>query len=260
MGGNYEKSMRNQLMEAMARLDAVEQDFHTEKLEHKNDVDRLNARIDSLEHENQLLKDDNARLRSIINNDSSNTSLPPSTDQKSGKPANAYNSRQHTERKAGGQKGHKGTTLTKEAVEEKIRSGKCRHETREIGNPSSGKYVTKYVVDLDVAPLVTEIRIYPDKNGKFNIPAECQSDAVYGANVKALATVLYSEGVMSNDRIAAFLNAAGNDELGLSTGSVYGFCKKLAENAESSIPNLEGELLNHDVALTDAITATVNGE
>ena len=65
---------------------------------------------------------------------------------------------------------------------------------------------------------------------------------------------------MSNDRIAAFLNAAGDDELGLSTGSVYGFCKKLAENAESSIPNLEGELLNHDVALTDAITATVNGE
>ena len=118
MGGNYEKSMYNQLMEVMARLDAVEQDLHTEKIEHKNDVDRLNARIDFLEHENQLLKDDNTRLRSIINNDSSNTSLPPSTDQKGGKPANTYNSRRHTERKAVGQKGHKGTTLTKAEVEE----------------------------------------------------------------------------------------------------------------------------------------------
>lgn len=260
MGGNYEKSMYNQLMEVMARLDAVEQDLHTEKIEHKNDVDRLNAKIDSLEHENQLLKDDNARLRSIINNDSANTSLPPSTDRKGGKPANTYNSREHTGRKAGGQKGHKGTTLTKSEVEEKIKSGKCRHEIREIGDPASRKYVTKYVVDLDVAPLVTEIHIYADENGKFNIPEECRSDVVYGANVKTLATVLYSEGVMSNDRIAAFLNAAGNDELGLSAGSVYGFCQKLAGNAENSIRNLEEGLLNHEVVLTDATTVTVNGE
>ena len=172
MGGNYEKGLYNQLMEVMARLDAVEEDLHVEKIEHKNDVDRLNAKIDCLTEENRLLKDDNARLKSIINNDSSNTSIPPFTDQKGGKPANTYNSCQHTGRKAGGQKGHKGTTLTKEEVEEKIRSGKCRHEVREIGDPSSQKYVTKYVVDLDVTPMVTEIRIYPDKNGKFNIPDE----------------------------------------------------------------------------------------
>ena len=260
MGGNYEKGLYNQLMEVMARLDAVEEDLHTEKIEHKNDVDRLNAKIDCLTEENRILKDDNARLRSIINNDSSNTSLPPSTDQKGGKPANTYNSRQHTERKAGGQKGHKGTTLTKAEVEEKIRSGKCRHKIRKIGNPSSRKYVTKYVVDLDVAPLVTEIRIYADKDGKFNIPDEYRSDVIYGANVKSLATVLYSEGVMSNDRIAAFLNAAGNNELGLSAGSVYGFCKKLAQNAEGSIRTLEEELLNREVVLTDATTVTVNGE
>ena len=64
-------------MEVMARLDAVEEDLHVEKIEHKNDVDRLNAKIDCLTEENRLLKDDNARLKSIINNDSSNTSLPP---------------------------------------------------------------------------------------------------------------------------------------------------------------------------------------
>lgn len=260
MGGNYEKGLYNQLMEVMARLDAVEEDLHIEKIEHKNDVDRLNAKIDCLTEENQLLKDDNARLRSIINNDSSNTSLPPSTDQKGGKPANTYNSRQRTERKAGAQKGHKGTTLTKQEVEEKIQSRKCRHEIREIGDPTSQKYVTKYVVDLDITPLVTEIRIYQDKNGKFNIPNEYRSDVVYGPNVKALSTILYSEGVMSNDRIASFLNAAGNNELGLSAGSVYGFCRKLASNAESSIQNLEEELLNQDVVLTDATTVTVNGE
>lgn len=43
--------------------------------------------------------------------------------------------------------------------------------------------------------------------------------------MKALSVALYSEGVMSNDRIAAFLNAAGNEELALSDGSIYHFCK-----------------------------------
>ena len=53
---------------------------------------------------------DNARLKSILNNDSSNTSNPPSTDQKSRKSANTYNGRKKTGRRAGGQPGHKGYT------------------------------------------------------------------------------------------------------------------------------------------------------
>lgn len=96
MGGNYKKGMYNQLMEVMARLDVMEDSFRSEKREHKKDVDRLNIKIDSLTDENRLFKDDNARLRCIINNDSSNTSLPPSTDQKGGKPANTFNGRKNS--------------------------------------------------------------------------------------------------------------------------------------------------------------------
>jgi len=86
MAGNYQKGLYNQLMEVMARLNTIEDALHTEKKEHKKDVDQLNVKIDSLTQENQLLREDNARLKSIINNDSSNTSLPPSTDQKGKKP------------------------------------------------------------------------------------------------------------------------------------------------------------------------------
>jgi len=157
MAGNYQKGMYNQLIEVMERLDTIERDLHTEKREHKEDVKCLSARIDELTQENQLLRDDNARLKSIINNDSSNTSLPPSTDQKEGKPANIYNGREKSGRRTGGQIGHNGTTLTKADVEEKIKSGRCRHEIREIGNSASNKYITKYVVDLDVATAITEI-------------------------------------------------------------------------------------------------------
>lgn len=44
MGGNYEKGMYNQLMEVMARLDAMEDSLRSEKMEHKEDVDRLNKK------------------------------------------------------------------------------------------------------------------------------------------------------------------------------------------------------------------------
>lgn len=260
MGGNYEKSIYNQLMEVMGRLDAVEKDLRSEKTEHKEDVERLSARINSLTLENQLLRDDNARLKSIIDNNSSNTSNPPSTDQKAGKPANTYNGREKTGRRAGGQKGHRGTALTKADVEEKLRSGKCRHQIREIGGPSGGLYVTKYEIDLDVSPLVTEIRIYADEKGRFHIPDGYRSDVTYGPNIKAMAVTLYSEGVMSNDRIASFLNAASGNVLGLSEGSVYHFCRAFSKKAQESVAHLEEEISNQRVVMTDATVMTMNGE
>ena len=63
-----------------------------------------------------------------------------------------------------------------------------------------------------------------------------------------------------NDRIAAFLNAAGNRELELSEGSIYGFCKKFAQASQADIQRLENKLLNQEVVATDATVVTVNGE
>ena len=98
---NYENGMYQQLMEIMGRLETVEKDS-AQKIEQLNKrIDTLEIENFSLKKENQLLKEDNARLKSIMNNDSSNTSLPPSSDQKGGKPANSYNGRKKTERKAG---------------------------------------------------------------------------------------------------------------------------------------------------------------
>lgn len=101
---DYGSGMYQQLMDIMGRLETVERDSK-EKINILNDrIDTLEKENTALKEENQLLKDDNARLKSIINNDSSNTSRPPSTDQKGGKPANTFNGREKTGRKAGGQK------------------------------------------------------------------------------------------------------------------------------------------------------------
>lgn len=257
MASNYERGMYQQLMEVMARLDAVENDLKNEKIEHKEDIKRLNTRINVLEKENQKLKDENARLKSIINNDSSNTSLPPSTDQNKSKPSNTFNSREKCERKPGAQKGHKGTTLTKADIEKKLNSGECIHRIKKIGS-GKGSYITKYVIDLEVKEVITEIRIYTDKEGKYQIPSQYYSDVTYGENIKSIIVDLYSEGVMANDRISAFVNSLANDSLGLSNGSVYHFCKVFSSKAEPYIFELEEELLNEKVVATDATNVTVD--
>ena len=126
-------------------------------------------------------------------------------------------------------------------MEEKIRSGKRRHKIRTVGNPSGKIYITKYVVDLDVLPKITEIHIYAGEDGKVHIPEEYRSVVVYGANVKTLAVALYSEGVMANDRITGFLNGACVGMLGLSAGNVYGFGEVTEKHLPSGRTPLESE-------------------
>ena len=82
MVGNYEKSIYNQLMEVMEPLDSVENKNKCEISKLHGEIVDLKEENKELKEENPRLQDDNARLKSIINNDSSNSFLLPSTDQK----------------------------------------------------------------------------------------------------------------------------------------------------------------------------------
>ena len=94
MKRDYNRDIYKHLEEVLNRVDKLESTIKDDKVE----IRRLNDKIDYLEKENtQLkkentrLKNDNERLRRIINNDSTNSSLSPSTDKKPSKAANEYN-------------------------------------------------------------------------------------------------------------------------------------------------------------------------
>ncbi|MCD8216368.1 MAG: DUF6444 domain-containing protein, partial [Clostridiales bacterium] len=159
MGGNYSKGMYNQLMEVMAKLDVLEQEhkqdrkiinelteevtfLRKENNELKEEVSLLKRKCEVLEEENirlkkenAILRKDNKRMKRILNNDSSNSSIPPSKDEMRKAP-NTYNSRKPTKKKQGAQKGHKGSGLSKAEVQKKIKDGTYEHRIETIGTPS----------------------------------------------------------------------------------------------------------------------------
>ncbi len=298
---DYSAGLYKQFEEVMLRLSLLESDHKKDgekikQLEHnlfvqaedirrlsdenrelKDAIQLLEAENASLKAEDQLLKDDNERVKRILNNNSSNSSMPPSTDQIKStrqeadmqkvndgaaavveKSANKYNGRVKTGRKKGAQPGHKGNTATREAIEHKIREGKFQHRLRHIGE-ESGNYAVRYVLDLDVTATATEVRVHADKDGKYQIPAEYRSEVTYGPNVRAMAACLYSEGVMSNDRICTFINSISGDSLEMAEGTVYGICRRFSDICKEEEKAISSNLLNSRVLCTDATHMTRNG-
>jgi transposase len=275
MGRNYEKDIFRQLQELMSRCDDMSQNIKDIKKEHKAElkaqeirlkdefaVERkaLNDRIDSLEcelayvkTENELLRNDNERMKRILNNDSSNSSNPPSNDHKGNRP-NQYNTRKKQDRKCGGQKGHEGKTLTATEIQECIRDGVFRHKVVEVGTKKK-EYRSKYVLDLEVSPVVTEYRFYSD----VAIPIEQRSSVVYGPTIRTYAVDLYGEGAMSISRISNFLNGIGKG-MKLSIGSIYNFLQDFGRKAEAHIESISKELLNSQVLYTDATVVRCDGK
>lgn len=146
MGGNYAKSVYNQLVEVMEKLDSMEAEHKKDRREIadltsevkslrkenaslREEVSGLRQRTAvleaencRLEKENSLLRNDNERMKRTLSNDSSNSSLPTSTDEP-GEAPNKYNSRKPSSKKKGAQPGHSGKGLSKAEVEKKKRKG-----------------------------------------------------------------------------------------------------------------------------------------
>ena len=139
-----------------------QKEYFTQKIK---DLEKENK---DLKMENQKLRNDNDRLKKIINNDSNNSSKPPSSDIK----RNIPNNREKTNKKVGGQKGHKGHFLSKKIVEEKIKKGEFKQEIYHQGEIQK-EYISKYVLDLEINVIAKEYRFYKDKDGNiYNIHDE----------------------------------------------------------------------------------------
>ena len=249
------KSTKKELVETKQELNETKQEL----VETKNELTEAKKELAESNQMNQILVDDNERMKRILNNNSDNSSLPPSIGGGKTKPANTYNSRQATKKKVGAQKGHPGKNLSKAEIEKKIEAKELECSVVEVGTPSKN-YVVRYKLDLKFVGKATKYIIYADQNGKYHIPDDLIADVSYGDMIKAIISLLYSEGVVSNDRICDIMNSMSGGTIHMSTGAVYEICRQFSNICQKEALKYEEALLNKGTICTDGTTTTMNGK
>lgn len=157
--------------------------------------------------------------RSNLN--SRNSSKPPATDPNRMKP-----SRKKSDKKPGGQPGHRGSTLQPYDDPDFIEVLSIDRRRLPKGQYNEKGFEVRQVVDIDIARIVTEYRaqVLIDGNGKryvANFPESVTRPIQYGSQIKAHSVYLSQFQLLPYQRIQDYFQ----DQLGipLSTGSIVNF-------------------------------------
>ena len=284
MAVNYEKGLYNDYEKAINKLDAVLLELNSIRKEHKKEMaelkreltkqfikekneikDNLNNKIDTLTKElkksNELVKkleEENERLRNQINKDSTNSSKPSSTNivtpKRSG--ANLYNGRKKTNKKIGGQKGHKGHNLSKEKIEKIIKEKNIEvkpiyHQIK--GNKKETKI--KYRIGIKIKPYVEKHIFEYSETSKETMAKEFKTDVTYDESIKTLAIELGSYNLISYKRMSDFFEVISDGIITISQGTLINFLYEFSNKSEKTIERLTDKLLLSEYMGTD-VTGT----
>lgn len=196
---------------------------------------------------------------------SSNSSIPPSQDQN--RPKKNQSLREPTNRKAGGQPGHEGTTLQcSSEVDEVIKHSPdcCSNCGNNLSNDNAVLVSTRQL--LDIPPIVLkciEHQIYKNQcscgytmQGSF--PKHVASAVQYGPNVETLVSYLHARQYMPYGRMQEFLK----DVMGLplSTGGIYNILQRMAKKAMSSYEQIKEKIEQATCVGADETGININGK
>ena len=190
-------------------------------------IERLEAKITTLEAELAMYKN---------KKNSSNSHIPPSQDQN--RPRKNISLREPTDKKAGGQPGHEGTTLRcRNKVDETIKHSpaECSSCGNNLGNHPEELVSTRQLIDIPTIALkCIEHQVYKKQCNcghttisKF--PKHVANPVQYGPNVESLVGYLHARQYMPYGRTKEFLN----DVMGLpiSTGGTHNLLQRIAQKA-----------------------------
>lgn len=263
--GDYEK-LSNKLDNVLTQLSTIQSEHKKEikqlKKENQRLVNELNSTIKSLqlsleksEQKNQKLLLEIERLKNNNNKNSNNSSKPTST--------NGYkkviNNREKSNKSKGGQKGHKGTTLTKEDIDAMIESGEIDEviEVEENKNESNKELtpIIIYEYDVRIKRVLIKHITYPNK--PTNI---LKSPVYYGNNIKVISNILGMK-YMSMDGIKYFISEITKGKVNLSKGTLYSWKKEISNAlSESEYERIKKELLNSLVLHVDETPIKIDGK
>jgi transposase len=219
-------------------------------------IEQLEARVNTLEAENALLKN---------KKNSNNSHLPPSQDQN--RPRKNQSLREPTERKAGGQPGHEGTTLQcRSKVDETIKHSpaECSRCGNNLGNHLEELVSTRQLIDIPTIVLkCIEHQVYKKQcscgqTTVSNFPKHVANPVQYGPNVESLVGYLHARQYLPYARAKEFLN----DVMGLSisTGGINNILQRIAQKALPAYNKIKEKIAQSTSIGADETGVNINGK
>jgi len=197
-------------------------------------------------------------LVSRLNQDSRNSSKPPSSD-----PDRRKASREKGDKKAGGQKGRAGVTLQKVDDPDKIKVIKVNRGNLPAGKYRNVGYESRQVFDIEISRVVTEYRAEILEDGKGNqfvasFPEGVTKAVQYGGDLKAHSVYMSQHQLIPYKRIQEYFS----DQLGIpvSEGSIYNFNQEAYNLLESFEVESKKKLAGSDLLHADETGININGD
>jgi len=164
-------------------------------------------------------------LTNRIGLNSNNSSKPPSSD-----PNRVKKHRKKSDKKAGGQKQHPGTTLKQIETPDEVERLQIDRRTLPKGHRyQEAGFEKRQVFDIDIARIVTEYRaqVLVDEQGKrfvASFPKGVTKATQYGNGVKAHAVYLSQYQLLPYNRVQEYFGEQLN--IPLSQGTIFNFNKE----------------------------------
>ena len=200
-----------------------------------------------LQLQNKLLQDQINDLNKKLNINSSNSSMPPSTDIFD-KPIKPLNNRIKTGKKSGGQTGHQGNNLefvtNPNDINETIT---CKvHSCTQCGSEITDHILidTRQTKDIIIKTIITNYEIYMGKCqcGCENIfETKIPHGVSYGNTIKSAMIYLHNKDLIPTDRLTQ--TAKDLFDIQISEGTIYNWQNEIANNLAPYNKNVTNRLL-----------------
>lgn len=197
-------------------------------------------------------------LSNRLNLNSKNSSKPPSSD-----PNRKKEPKSKTGKKAGGQKGHVGTTLKKVDDPDKIEVIEIDRSKLPPGQYKQVGFDSRQVFDIDISRVITEYRaeiIEDDKGGRFvaSFPEGVTKAVQYGTGLKAHSVYMSQFQLVPYNRIQDHF--ADQLHIPVNEGSIFNFNKEAFGLLIDFENRVKKELTASDLAHADETGINIGGD
>jgi hypothetical protein len=215
---------------------------------------------------NMELESQVSTLKSILNNSGNNSGIPTSRmgiDQSKRIP----NTRETTNRKIGGQYGHKKSKL--ESFSDEEVTDYIYHQETNCSNCSSEMVATGVEKTKDEYEIVTTVKkkrhvfmttkcMKCDQERRPSIPNHLKEDNQYGFNIQAIAISLMNQGFVSMIRTKELMLGMSNGLVDLSVGYISKLQKRIATNLTEFMFSLRQMIISQAVIHWDDTVIMIN--